>query len=907
MWDRIRIGAAIVAAIIALIALTGWATEQVALTRLIRGLSAMNPMTGASLIALAAALGLWSRLPVNGVRALCLVPVTVGAAKIGQLALDLPYGVDQLLFPHLLNGFADLPVNRMAPNTAAALLMSGLAMILAGARSRRLRLASQTVAMLVAGITLFAVIGYILGIAALYEVRTFNAMALHAAVALLAVAVGIVSINPTLGLMRIIGDSGPAGVLARTTLPFALTVPVLVGMVRLSGEHVGFYGTNDGVAIQVFTNMLVTFALLMTSFAVLYRSDRQRREREIATERSEAHYRIAERVGRVGHWRMELPSRKITWSDEFKTICGLPADIEPNIETGLGLYLPEDAARARLELTAAMESGKSWEASRRIIRPDGELRYIKSHSVCEHDSRGRLTALFGVYLDVTDLELARREAEAASVAKAAFLANMSHEIRTPMNGVMGFAELLLASPLDPEQTRHASLILESATALLKLLNDILDVSKIDAGQLEVASEPFNLRHGIRQCVDLMGPMAQQKGLQLTVTKADDVPVRMVGDGLRLRQILLNLLGNAVKFTNHGTVSLDVRRARGSNGQDEIVISVLDTGVGIAPERIDAVFDEFVQADASISRRFGGSGLGLSISRRLAGLMGGRIELARRAEGGTEATLILPLIPAEDEATASATLLASPELASGGQGRSASILLVEDIDINRELVTTLLTRMGHKVDVAVNGAEALAKAAQLESAPGLWDLILMDVQMPVMDGLTATRAIRALGGRAASIPIVALSAGAFAAEVQQCRDAGMNDHVAKPIVLAELTAALGRWARPPERRAAPSPLADAMSADFLSRFAERRTNSAKRLLELKHDLPDADAPALQSMLGEAMRVAHMIAGTAGMFGHGELGQIASDVEHDLEQVRDSGRPAGAADEPIARLVSALEAA
>jgi signal transduction histidine kinase/DNA-binding response OmpR family regulator len=903
-WLRIRIGAACFAGLIGAVVLIGWASGHVELTRVVAGLSAMNPMTAVSLIALGAALLLRPRRDALYVRLLCSVAIFVGSAKLAQLSTGWSFGVDELLFQSRLGSLSDVPPNRMAPNTALALALAGLALLLSGARSHRLKLASHAVAMVVSGITLFAIIGYVLGLAALYEVSTFNAMALHAAASLLAISIGVLAVNPRIGIMAILADQGPAGTLARTALPVALMVPVLVGLFRLSGESAGFYGTDDGIAIQVFANVLVTFALLITSLVMLHRSDRQRRERELAVARSEEHYRIAERIGRVGHWRMEFPSGRLIWSDEYREICGMAKDAEPSIDAVLNLYLPEDAAAARAEMEQASTTGTGWEASRRLVRPDGEFRHIKSHSVCERDEDGNLTALFGVVLDVTDLELARRQAEAASATKAAFLANMSHEIRTPMNGVMGFAELLLATPLQPEQKRHASLILDSARSLLKLLNDILDVSKIDAGQLEVVSEPFSLRHGIRQCVDLMLPMASQKGLTLTATMAPDVPVRIVGDGLRLRQILLNLIGNAVKFTSHGSVTVEARRGQSDNGEATLVVSVCDTGVGIAEERLAAVFEEFVQADPSISRRFGGSGLGLSISRRLADLMGGRIALCRREGGGTEATVILPLIEASEEEPAAASLLPGGGFPNGDM-RPASILLVEDIDINRELVTTLLTRMGHMVEVAENGAVALAKAAELAERPDAWDLILMDVQMPVMDGLTATRAIRALGGRAASVPIVALSAGAFASDIQDCRDAGMNDHVAKPIVTADLVAAIKRWARPTERRAAPSPEAEAVSAEFLSRFAERRRSSAGRLQELRAQLTGADALLLQAVLGEAVQVAHVIAGTAGMFGDAPLGRIASEVEQELAAAR-TQESAEAAFEPIRRLSAALEA-
>lgn len=889
---------------LAIVVLVGWAAGLDRLTRIVPGLSAMNPMTAVSLLLASTALAGRPQHDALWMRALALVVFGVGAAKLMQLSLGVTFGPDQLLFNDQLGRALDIPPNRMAPNTAFALCLTAGGLALSLSPRRSLKLASHVLAMLTAGLTLFAIIGYVLGLASLYEVATFNAMALHAAAALFALSVGIIIVNPDIGFMRYIGDPGPAGSLARTVLPIALMVPVLVGLVRLSGEHVGFYGTENGVALQVFANVLATFALLMLSIATLYRSDVQRRERELTTMQSEARYRIAEEIGSVGHWRIEYPSMAGSWSDEFRAICGLPADAEPNFETVRALYHPEDAAASRATMEKAVREGAGWDVSRRLIRTDGEMRYIKSHGVCERGEDGTVVAVFGVFVDVTELELARREAEAATAAKAAFLANMSHEIRTPMNGVMGFAELLLDTPLDPEQRRHAALILESAQALLKLLNDILDVSKMDAGQLEVVAEPFNLVHGIQQCARLMSPMAEQKSLVLKTEIAPEVPRVVLTDGLRFRQILLNLLGNAVKFTSNGSVTVQLRTAEDAEGHPALALSVIDTGVGIDQDRLDAVFETFVQADASISRRFGGSGLGLSISRRLATLLGGSIRLERREQGGTIATFTLPLVRAEEAGT-DASSPTSDEVAKVGTAKKgSSILVVEDLDINRELITTMLTRMGHSVTTAENGAEAMAMASRLKDEPEFWDLILMDVQMPVMDGLTATRGIRALGGRAKTIPIIALSASAFAAEVQECRDAGMNDHAAKPIAAATLEQVIDRWARSAPSSQTGSVQDGSPEATLNERFKDRCRASARRLLDIRAELRDADAAAIQELCREALALTHLIAGSAGMFGEPDLGALATNVELEIETVQGQGATASSIDKPLAALANAL---
>jgi CheY-like chemotaxis protein/HPt (histidine-containing phosphotransfer) domain-containing protein len=333
--------------------------------------------------------------------------------------------------------------------------------------------------------------------------------------------------------------------------------------------------------------------------------------------------------------------------------------------------------------------------------------------------------------------------------------------------------------------------------------------------------------------------------------------------------------------------------------------VRDTGVGIAPERKAAIFEAFVQADVSISRHFGGSGLGLSISRRLARLMGGTIVLESTEGEGTRVTLALPLelaqgIPRLEERRAPRN---DPVAEAGTPRVQASILLVEDIDINRELICEMLNRLGHKVDLAANGAEALELARRLGAKPDTWDLILMDVQMPVMDGLTATRAIRALGGRASAIPIVALTANAFATEMQECLDAGMNDHVSKPSGFVQLKRAIDRWSCPVAPATPPRGRCDA-GPSLAERFEVRRRNSSQRLSELIVELGEADPAVTKALLREAERIAHVLAGTAGMFGQNRLGKIARQAEAEIKSI--SRAPSKKTNSALDRLVAALDA-
>jgi PAS domain S-box-containing protein len=896
LTSRIRLCAAAFAGGIAVIVLFGWAAGHRGLADLAPGLGAMNPMTAITCLLAAFALTLPPRRPTFLLAILTLAIISVGVTKLAQILLGLPFGIDQYLFADRLAGAGDMPASDMPAGVALALVLLGGGLLTGPSSHRRAGLATQFLCAVVMAIALFAAVGYGLdglGLDGIIRIR----MSFYSALALIALAIGVASIRSEAGMTGYLLDRSVAGSVARSTLPFVLLAAVIVG-------------TEDGTALQVFTNLLVTSVMLTACILALLRADRARRRRELATGRSESYYRHAEQVGHIGHWRIEWSTGAMQWSDEVSAILGLSVGTIPSLEEELRRFHPDDWEGPRRLVEQALHECSDWEIGHRFLRPTGEVRYVKSLGVCERDAQGEPEAMFGVIIDVTELEFARREAEAASASQAAFLANMSHEIRTPMNGVMGFVELLMDSKLDAKQRRHLLLVQESAQALLKLLNDILDLSKIEAGQLDLNAEPSNVRHDIKQCVRLMTPAAEQKGLALQVELADGFPDCVLIDSLRLRQILFNLLGNAVKFTHQGTVSVALSEAVGPTGSRIILIKVADTGVGIAEERKAAIFDAFVQADASTSRRFGGSGLGLSISRSLVALMGGTIVLDSLENEGTLATLALPLdevvVPVR---TAIKPVRPNPEasaLSNAPMRRGASILLVEDIDINQELITEMLTRLGHSVDLAGNGAEALAMAHRLELDPDAWDLMLMDIQMPVMDGLAATRAIRALGGRAATIPILALTANAFAIEMQQCRDAGMNDHIAKPSGFAQLKQAVELWGgvTPPSTPA--MGFRDLETTSSADRFQARLRKSGGRLAEIVVELAGAHDRQASSLLREAAGLAHILAGTAGMFGRARLGDLAAEVEREIKMIgqgEDEAKP-GVAQAAIQSLIMAI---
>ena len=552
-----------------------------------------------------------------------------------------------------------------------------------------------------------------------------------------------------------------------------------------------------------------------------------------------------------------------------------------------------------------------------IRSKDGRCLTVVRNATPPRDMFGHTTDGVESFVDVTALFEAKEAAEAATLAKSRFLANMSHEIRTPMSGIMGMAELALDTDLTQEQHEYLSIVWSSAQSLLRLVNDILDVSKIEAGMLSVECVDFHLRKRLDDTIVLLSPSADKKGLGMRCKVTADVPDILAGDPERLHQVLTNLVENAIKFTEQGEIIVRVELQSAKADEVCLVFSVKDTGIGIDQKKLDAIFESFAQADSSTTRKYGGTGLGLTISRALVDMMGGRIWVESDPNKGSEFYFTAKFgmgkiieSPSGNEPSVSAEQDAQRTQESIPE--KLSILLAEDNKVNQTLACRMLEKRGHAVQVAENGKRALAK---LEKSS--FDLILMDMQMPEMDGYEATAAIREREKDTQEhIPIIAMTASAMTGDRERCIAAGVDAYIAKPVRIAELHKAIETTLAnlsKPSSTAAPQEddrRGGCNEDDVIDRdVVMQNVDNDMQILEMLVGLFEEEGPSMLARIEEAVlsrdgkaleRAAHKLKGSVGIF-HARAALMAAEK---LEEMGREGNVDGL-DEAYADLQRELD--
>ncbi len=509
---------------------------------------------------------------------------------------------------------------------------------------------------------------------------------------------------------------------------------------------------------------------------------------------SEERFFLAIRGSSDGIWDWDIKTGEVYYSDRFNEMLGYQKNqLDPTVDAYQAIIHPEDRDRVNASMVSHFKTKQPFYEEYRLLNSDGDYRWYRVRGEAVRSDDGRASRMAGSVADINDLvsarliaERAKANADQANKLKSEFLANMSHEIRTPLNGILGMAQLLERTSLDDKQNRFTQTIRSSGSALLSIINDVLDISKIESGLVALEEDVFSLEEVMQQAEDSIAGIAAQKGLKYSHKVNVGVDDKFFGDPKRIRQVLINLAGNASKFTDHGGIKFSAVRLR--NG--DIKFSVTDTGPGIAADQLELIFGRFMQADGSATRKHGGTGLGLAISKDLVELMGGKIGVESKLGKGSTFWFTLPLVPHQSGLDQPANDIGELSEDDDLSAPSApiSILMAEDNFVNQEMVIGTVALIGDvDLKIAENGREAIEKLEQQH-----FDLVFMDINMPVMTGDAAIEEIRASDAPYSDIPIVVLTANAMSEQSKKYMEIGATEYLAKPLDVDQLIALIEKY-------------------------------------------------------------------------------------------------------------------